>query len=305
MFLWNQNSLYKEKFEGALLNKDSIEVVILGNSHANYGVDPSAFKSFTYNLANVSQSIYFDKRITLSLLPELKKLKYVFISVDYHNLYFSSQGVRDNWSYYGNGIKYKNTNYFLANLSPSLFGYTWKVSFSLLKKRIGNKLRYGQKAVDFDVEEGVNVTIPIKRGFVSLEKTNEHEFTKEYYRTRNIYFNDIIKSSNEKEEILKDLDDFVQILLAHHVTPIIFTSPTFIEYNKFLDTSVLDGNAKDIFKLCSKYKIEYWDFMNSNVFSKDDFNNVDHLNSKGALKFGRLLNDSLINFQKKRVLEKY
>jgi hypothetical protein len=247
-------------------------------------------------LANVSQSIYFDKRITLSLLPKLKNLKYVFISVDYHNLYFSSQGIRDNWSYYGNGIKYKNTNYLLANLSPSLFGYSWKVSVSLLRKRIVNKLKYGQDALDFDVEDGVNITTPIKRGFVSLEKTNENSFSIDYFNTRYSDFDAIISPSTEKQEILSDLDDFVAILLANHITPILFTSPTYLEYNKHLDSSVLSRNKQDIDRICLKYNIEYWDFMNSELFLKNDFNNADHLNKKGAIKFGKLLNDSLMKF---------
>ena len=79
-----QNTLYKEKYEGAKKIQDSIEVVILGTSRATYGVNPEAFDMHAYNLANLGQSLYFDKRITLSLLPEMAQLKYVFISIDYH-----------------------------------------------------------------------------------------------------------------------------------------------------------------------------------------------------------------------------
>lgn len=60
----------------------------------------------------------------------MTELKYVLISVDYHSLYFSSQKIRDDWSYFGNGVKYKDKSYFAQNLSPSLFGYTPKIAIS-------------------------------------------------------------------------------------------------------------------------------------------------------------------------------
>jgi len=293
IFLRNQNSLYKEKYLGALKQKDSIQVIILGNSHANYGVDPKAFELFTYNLANVSQSLYFDKRITLSLLPYLKKIKYVLISIDYHSFYFSSQPNRDKWSYYGNGIKYKNSNYLLANISPTLFGYTPKVSISLLKKRILNNLKYGNNIIDFDVENGVNLKDLIVKGFISFEGHNESLFTTKIYEERIKVFNNGILTSKEKDEVLADLISFIDILLVNNVTPILFTSPTYKEYNKYHVKSILKENTKDIDDISKKYKLKYWDFMNSNMFERDDFYNADHLNKTGAYKFGRILNDSI------------
>lgn len=293
-FLRNQNSSYEEKYEGALYLKDSIEIIISGNSHANYGVDPSAFNLFAYNLANVAQTIYFDKRITISLIPYLKELKYVFISVDYHSLYSSIQpNNRNIWSYFGNGIKYKDSNYLLANISPALFGYSPKVSIYFLKKRIVNRIKYGDNIIDFDVENGVNLKDSIVKGFISYEGINESLFTVENYKSRINYFNEVIVNSNEKEDVLADLRYFIEILIENEITPILFTTPTYHEYNKFLETSIINENIKEINNICKTYNIEYWDFMNCNKFEKNDFYNVDHLNKSGALKFGKILNDSI------------
>jgi hypothetical protein len=298
-FLRNQNSLYKEKYKGALKYKDSIEIIILGNSHANYGVDPNAFDLFAYNLANAAQSIYFDKRITLSLIPYLKKLKYVFISVDYHSLYFSSQGSREDiWSYYGNGIKYKKANYLLANISPTLFGYTPRVSWSLFKKKIVNNLKYGTDIIDFDVENGVNVKDSIVKGFISFEGNNGSAFIIDKYKHKAYGFNELIEASNEKDEVLADLKDFLEILIENKITPILFTSPTYQEYNKYLDKSVINNNIKEIKNICEKYNLAYLDFMNSNIFEKNDFYNADHLNKKGANKLAKILNNWVIHSEK-------
>ena len=175
LWLRSINSLYKEKYEGLLKKKDFIEVLILGNSYAHYGVDPNQFTFYAYNLANVGQSIYFDKRLTLRVLDDLPKLKYVLISIDYHSLSFSSQEARNYWSYYGHGLKYKDLSYFKADLSPFLFGYTPLISLSLIKKSLIKYILYhDQDVIDFDVENGVDIFDSIKNGFIPLQGRNEH-----------------------------------------------------------------------------------------------------------------------------------
>jgi len=294
-FLRDINSLYKEKYSQLIENKDFIEVLILGNSHANYGVDPNGFNNkYAYNLANVSQQIYFDKRLTMQAINRgMDKLKYVFISVGHHSLFTSSQGVRNIWSYYANGIKYKETNYALAIISPFLWGYTPKVALSLIKKRIINKIKYGDtQIINFDVEVGVNVRDVINKGFISYEGTNDKDFNeKKYLSIARSYKEPDINS--ERKDIIRDLEDFIYKLKSNKITPILFSIPTYIEYNKHLDSSIINRNRLDIKKICNKYNIEYWDYSNDERFSKSEFYNPDHLNKKGAKQFGRMLSHRL------------
>ena len=297
-----QNTLYKEKYEGAKKDKDSIEILILGSSLATYGIDPEVFDLDAYNLANLAQSIYFDKRITLSLLPELPKLKYVFISIGYHSFAFSSQFNRDFWSYYGNGIKYKGTNYLLADLSPTLFGYTPKVSYAMLKKRIINRMRYGKDIINFEVQEGVNLYKPSVKGFIALEGTDTTKFNSEAFVNLNNSYNEIIDESDEKEEILTDLENFIQILQAKGITPILITLPNYTEYVKYLNKTHLEENVEASKNMAYKFNIAYWDFLNSERFSINDFYDMEHLNRKGALKFSAILNDSIKKIERESIL---
>ena len=48
LYLANINSLYKEKVCGMLEYANKIEILILGNSCAAYGVDPMGFSSFAF-----------------------------------------------------------------------------------------------------------------------------------------------------------------------------------------------------------------------------------------------------------------
>jgi hypothetical protein len=294
LYFRSGNTIYKAKYNGALEQKDSIEIIALGNSQANYSIDPNEFKLHTYNLANVNQSIYFDKRITLSLLDDLKNLKFVLISVDYHSLYFSSQGHRNTWSYYGHGIKYKDSNLLLEKISPTLFGYTPKVAFSKIKKDIKNKIKYrNQDILDFGVEKGIKLTDPFYRGFICFEKANYSLFNEKYYLKKSGEFNNTIRKSTEKNEVYADLEDFIENLKNNNIEPILYSSPTYSEYNKYLDPKNIEQNLSDIKTLCDKYNIKYWDFMESEYLKKADYYNCNHLNKIGASKFSKTLNDSI------------
>lgn len=294
-----QNTLHKEKYEGAKEVLDSIEVLVLGTSHAHYAVNPDIFDLYAYNLANLGQSIYFDKRITLTLLPGMKQLKYVFISIDYHSLAFSSQFDKDYWSYYGNGIKYKDMSYFSANLSPTLFGYTPRVAFAMHKNRYLNILKHGKEIIDFEVQEGVDIYKPAIKGFVAFDGRNTHNFNPAAYSESSTWYTEVIANSDEREEIIADLEDFVQILLAHDIKPILITAPIYSEYLEYLNASYIQENIEVSKKIVDKYGIKYWDYINSDRFTIDDFYDMEHLNRKGALKFTTMLNDSINTMKSK------
>lgn len=294
IWLRNINTSYSEKYDGLIEQKDSVKVLFLGNSHANYAIDPSYFSAYyAYNLANVNQKIYFDKRLTLNAIDEgLKNLKYVFISVDFHSLYTSSQGQQEIWSYYGNGVKYKDRNYFLADLSPLFWGYTPKVSFALLKKKIKSKFKYrGLKVLDFDVEAGVNLTDTVKQGFIGRTGQNQRGLTRESFEIRAKFLEGL--DENIRDEVILDLEDFISKLQDRNIQPILFASPTYAVYNAYLDTTIINQNTADIAEICDTYNIPYWDYIDSDEFNLDDFYDSDHLNKNGAEKFTRILSKRL------------
>ncbi|MEI6754881.1 MAG: D-alanyl-lipoteichoic acid biosynthesis protein DltD [Paludibacter sp.] len=296
-WLRNVDSLYKEKFQGIQRAKDT-QILILGNSHANYGVDPGSFSLPAYNLANPNQSLYFDKRLVQKLLPSLPKLKYVLISIDYHSLYFSSQGIRDVWSYYANGIAYKNRNYYLENISPFLFGYTPGVSISMLKKQLLKNIHNkDHKLIQFEVQEGVNLTDNIVNGYLGFEGVDEKSFNPGYYSERIAGFNQKIKNSTERLEIIQDLTEFLSVLKSRNIIPVFFSTPVYVEFYKYADKHTLLQNKKDINAICRKLQLQYFDYSDGSLFNKSDFYDCDHLNKQGARTFSRIVNEKLNIFQ--------
>lgn len=301
LYLRNIDSLYTAKYDGLMMKKKDIEVIFLGNSHANYAINPLYIKNFdAFNLANVNQLIYFDKRLTIKAINDgVSNLKYVFISTDYHSLFNSNQGIRNIWSFYANGIKYKEQNYTKAIISPFIWGYTPKVSISLIKKDIKSRIQLDKSVIHFDVENGVNIKDHLYNGFIGFEGSDSLSFNDLRYKKRaNSFKEDTIKS--ERLDVIEDLNSFIEFLKDKNIEPILFSSPTYWEYNEYLDKKQINRNLEDIHKICKKYKIQYWRYNEDIRFSKEDFYNQDHLNKNGAAKFSAILNDRLKMYDKAR-----
>jgi hypothetical protein len=93
----NTYSYKRECFEGQL---DRIEVLVLGSSQPLFGVNPAHFSRPGFNLANVSQTLYYDKALTLKYLGRLPRLKRVLIPVSYFSFDYQLYDTRERWRDY-------------------------------------------------------------------------------------------------------------------------------------------------------------------------------------------------------------
>lgn len=285
---------YSEKEKGILQNAKKIEVLILGNSRATLGIDPNQFEKYAYNLANVAQPLYYDKRIALKYLDQLSNLKYVFITVDCSSLNYSKMDSRSIWSYYGNGIEYKNEMPFFPKYSY-LNGYSTSIALKLLKNDFSGKYKV-IKAIDLDNDH--DLSKPITKGFFGYKGTREEGMTAAHI------FNRAGKGldegiSPEKKEILKDLEDFILLLKRKKITPILLTIPCHQDYVKALNKSMLQRAERDYQNLARKYQLDYWNYLNFPM-ERTDFHDCDHLNLKGAEKFSKVLNTRLMEKIKRK-----
>jgi hypothetical protein len=283
LFLRDMPTSYKIKNAQLAANAKNIELLILGNSHATYGLDPRGFSLNAFNVASVNQSLYFDKRITLKYLDELNNLKYVLISVDFHSLYFSDEGPRDLWSYYGYGIDYKDSLP-IATRYCYLYGYKGPLALEFLKRSFERKYA---RIRTLDADDDLDLDHPYTKGFVS--KVGGPNLAEKNNLERARFFNDIVRSSNERVSILSDLEGFIDTLKQRNITPILITLPCFSPFEDLLDKKIIDQNKIDIQALCSRWHVRYWDYFTMPLDS-DCFYNADHLNEKGAIIVTREVN---------------
>ncbi|QRX65021.1 hypothetical protein JS578_02885 [Dysgonomonadaceae bacterium zrk40] len=179
-----------------------------------------------------------------------------------------------------------------SSLSPFIWGYTPRVSYIMARRALKWRLKHGGEAVPFHVERGVNVTDSLTRGFLGLEGTKESSFTpSEYRKLANEFREDT--TSGERAAVLSDLHQFIRFLKERNIRPILFSSPTYREYNRHLESAQTARNLHDIGTICREHDIPYWRYDNDERFTRDDFFNPDHLNKQGAAKLSRILNERL------------
>jgi hypothetical protein len=88
---------YSVKNENLIKKKAEIETLLFGDSHCFYGLNPIYFKKKTFNLSNVSQTIYFDKLLLDKYIKILPKLNYIVICIEYTNLSQKDNTEEDIW----------------------------------------------------------------------------------------------------------------------------------------------------------------------------------------------------------------
>ncbi|MBL7890344.1 MAG: hypothetical protein JNL24_12370 [Bacteroidia bacterium] len=285
-------SNYSYKKEGLLKSKDSIQILFLGNSHSAYAFNPKEFRN-AYNIAQVAQSIYFDKRILVNYIEDLKELKFVFIGIDFHSFYFSDQNQRNYWSYYSYGINYKDRlNFWKKNIY--FLGYSPRVLMKNIREQF--KLNSGSKRA-VDVENGVVPNVELYNGFFSFIGSDIKSFADSTYAKRASYFNELVAQSTELNSVLKDLDELLLLLKTKNIKPILITTPCYAPYRGKLNRAFLNRNKWIVDSITQRHNIPYWNYFELNLDSTFYYN-CDHLNIKGASMFSRLVStrlDSLKN----------
>lgn len=257
---------------------DSVETLVLGSSQTFNGINPAEFKSKTFNLANVSQTIFYDKRLTLKYLPKLPKLKTVIINISYFSFFYQIADIKENWRdyYYANhfGTRYNNLEY--GSLSNYSFFALYQPMHSL--KLAINKFK-DSDAIEI-LSNGYQPKYVQELINDSVGKSRVDIHNKEYFPKR-------------KKEIEDDLSDFIKQLKNKNINIIFVTTPVFKTYSKYCNKDILSNNIAFINQLCSRYNYRYLNFFTDSRFVKDDFFDNDHLKNNGAMKLSKIISDSL------------
>jgi hypothetical protein len=295
IYLRSVNTIYKEKLSGLHKNEKNVELLIFGNSHANYDIDPSQFNAKAYNMAMVNQSLFYDHAIFEKEINKLPNLKYVVLSLDYHTLYFSSQGLRDNWIYYDYGID--NNIETASKVSLFWFGYTPKISFAMLKSDIKKHIvsfRKHKKTVNYHVENGVDILDTMSNGWIPYKAGKHKKITAKSAKKIAAIFNSKINNLGERQRNIKLLKSFLEELKKRNITPIIVTLPCHELYIKSIDNTLREKDSTEVASIVNQYGGAYFDYLH---FVKDEnmYYDCDHMNRKGAAYFTRRLNHDIIS----------
>jgi len=274
-------SMYETKKDQLMASADSVELLILGNSSAMDGIDPTRFSVYAFNFAFAAQPLYFDIRLTEKYLPSLPRLKYVIITTIFASFYH--EGSRSFYYHKYFDINYKNESYMKDDLLQSFCVHDSEQRRHILAHTFTNRPKFD-----------------LKQGWSSFHNTDYQSVESDSKaRLRADFFNKVCNDYKGEDSVYDDLDSFLAFLTERGITPILVSMPYQANVRKYLDSDIEAKNTARLTRLSEKYSILFLDFYADRDFVTDDFHNFDHLNEQGAAKLGEKINKKIFSYSAK------
>lgn len=262
---------YNTKHHWMQQHADSIEMLILGSSHAYYGINPLYLKAKSYNLANISQPYRYDYYLLTHYARHYQRLHTVILPVSYFS-FFLKGFEEEEWQ--GN-INYKI--YMECPYYPDISKYNLELSnLEVFRGKL-------QKAINGEPPRNCSA-LGWGNDYTSDTKKDNWEDTAPLAVAHH--------TATYRKYIGENIRHFEQIALfckEHDIRLILVTTPTRPAYHNLLDTKQLTEMYEIIDSVKQRYNLTYKDYLKDPRFTAEDFWDSDHLSDIGAEKFTRLL----------------
>jgi hypothetical protein len=255
------------------------QVFVSGSSHAYYGILAKRLGVPAINLAYFSQDVYYDTRILLRYLPQAAEAKLVIVPISYFTLeYKLEQNIES-----GNRISFytklweippEKDKFDLAQyISTALFGFQPTRNFVL----------FGVMPKSEEMDETgsyVSKSIPNLNNIKNArpEMDEKHRTMKAESIPQNVRY----------------LSELFEALQAKDIKVVMITTPCFRTYYEALDTERYARMQSEVRRLSEKYGIEYINYLKDERFVTEDFQDSNHLSTKGAEKFTDIVRDEIV-----------
>ena len=273
---------YSYKNDYLKKNAYNIETLILGSSHAYYGINPKYFSGNSFNASHISQTIDLDYELIIKYSKDFKSLEYIIIPIDYFTLFSRTSTGIESW-------RMKNYNiYYDLNTSNNPKDYLELFSFSL-KKNIERIVGYYLINKDYITcsKLGYGNTERKQADLIETGKTASKRHTK--------------KNKKYLKESIEIIDKIISYGEQNNVTVLFYTSPAFYTYRENLDSIQYYTTINTMDSICINHKHTfYFNLIADSSFIAEDFRDSDHLNKIGAKKLTLIINDKIDSLKHER-----
>ncbi|MFI8380425.1 hypothetical protein [Leeuwenhoekiella sp. NPDC079379] len=262
-------------------NSEEIQTLILGNSHAFYGVNPEYLNKNSFNAAYVSQTLRYDLEIFRKYSNRLSKLENLVVAISYPSLFIDFKDTGENFR-----LKYYYIDYDFKSDIP--LKYHFETTAMNLNSNLSNLRNYYLHQQDNLYSDTL--------GFGFEENSIEpSDFKLDGKKAAQRH---TINTSDELQININYLEEIVSLAKKKKIKLFFVTLPTTGYYYKSIEDEQFDKTLKIITELeNNNQNVFYYNFLKNDQFSLNDFRDSDHLNAKGAEKFTKLLN-YIINSKK-------
>ena len=279
-FYRTTESNYSYKHKMLTQNYEDIETLIVGDSHALYGINPDYLDSKAFNLANVSQSLYFDDLLFKKHIDSLKNLKQIIMTISYFSLSKLENTEGDIWRkyFYSNQMDIRVPVISIFDVREYSLSLTRRFKFSV------DFIKYY-----YDNEESL-VGCDASGWGVLYETTNGKSLDTESW-----------SAAKRHEDFLWDFEDNIARLqsIIEYCKKIqckvyLVDMPVYHEYVSRLNPDKLEKITKSCNDLAThNSNVTYINLRQDFRLENSDFYDPDHLNHKGAKKYTEIINEMI------------
>lgn len=254
-----------------------IEVLFLGTSHVFSGIRPGRMDFQSVNLANNSQSLYYDIQIVKSHLNSFSNLKAIVFEINFFSFYYNLDLGPESW---------RNTFYHQSfGIKPQTEELSW-LDLSRLVQLKRNEiilLLQSQKQNKIYFKE---------LGFGGVEDDRKFPSQESAQKKFNSFSQDYINSDDAK--VIQDLLELIMHLKSANVDVYFLRFPASSHLTSYIEESdYLDRTDSVLDSLFYNLGAKELDYFGDHHFDDDLFYDSDHLNMKGANLLTGLVNEAI------------
>ncbi|MFD2552458.1 hypothetical protein ACFSQP_11580 [Bizionia sediminis] len=258
-------------------NKAAIETLVFGDSHTFYGVNPNYFNSHTFNLANVSQTLYFDTLLFEAYVADMPNLKTVILAAEYSNLSQEDNTQEDIWR------KYFYARYMHLNV-PLIKPYDVKKYSLALTQKFGKTVGYMQAFLKNKTLVGADSTGWGNTYKKAISAADLERLATIIAKKHDDGTADISKNIARLETLIKSCQE-------KNIAVILVNMPVSLPYLQKLNQNEVTAITEATQQLANNYShVTAINFLGDRRFKRVHFHDADHLNQAGAALCSNILN---------------
>lgn len=270
---------YTKKRDMLVARAGDVRVIVTGPSSGYYGVDTSQFRVDAINLADVSQTLYYDDQILRAHLPRLKRLELVVFALGLPSYEFGLDGTAESYR------RFWYSNFWGFPLEHDADRFDVR-RFSLLalappSMRLGLLLGRDDSGASVDANGWY-------RPPATITGVSEDQAVKL------VGYQAEMMSPPKGADNDRTLRSTLRTLRDRNVAAVLVWLPVHRFYLQHFDARARERAHAGFTRIANDLGAEFRDYSRDPRFEEGDFFDANHLNERGAAKFSRILDEDVV-----------
>lgn len=268
-FVYNQ-----KEFENTIIDLEEVHTLILGDSHAEYGLNPQLIP----NSKNYSQpsETYLNSYLKLEWLTRKNNIETLILPISYNNLsgYNDLKYIDEKWSY-----EMFSRMHFLLNPWRKDFSFSFD-KYAFLKTFLKQRLLY----------KSSNYT-PFLGEYHFITDSLAHEDATKIINTH--FYKNEKQSFALSQNNLSALDSIITFCQEKNIDLHLVSIPLYDSYIKSVPSKYIHALDSLLTKFGALKSVHVYNFTNEYRYNKKYFFDPSHLNKSGADHFSSIISRSI------------